>query len=215
MMTMTRRSHFQEGKMLSTFLIFILFFFFLFLETPVTGEAMINPIVEFSSREELVDIAGYGEEKLSTVTISGKLLCHACDNNIHHHHAKNELAVIIPAANPVSGASVAVFCGTSGKSKKSWARGTTDEYGDFLIDLPSHLHAIPNLEKVCLLKVLRLPNNSACRPAFTGKHKAIKLLYVEDGARAYTTSTIHLTTKPSKKCKNIMARKRKATRNIY
>lgn len=37
-----------------------------------------NPVVELSSRDELVNIAGYGEDKLSTVTISGKLLCHAC-----------------------------------------------------------------------------------------------------------------------------------------
>lgn len=27
------------------------------------------------------------------------------------------------------------------------ATGVTDEFGDFMIDLPSHLHAIPNLER--------------------------------------------------------------------
>lgn len=113
-----------------------------------------------------------------------------------------------------AGASVAVFCGTSGKSRKSWARGTTDEYGDFLIDLPSCLHAIPNLEKVCLVKVLHLPKNSDCRPAFTGKQKGIKLLSIEDGSRAYTANTINLTTKPSKTCKDV-PRNRKEMIHVY
>lgn len=34
-------------------------------------------IEEVSSRDEVVQWAGYGEEKLSTVVIDGKLLCHA------------------------------------------------------------------------------------------------------------------------------------------
>ncbi|KAL3519265.1 hypothetical protein ACH5RR_017414 [Cinchona calisaya] len=181
-----------------------LLIFFLFLETPVMG----NPVVELSSREELVNLAGYGEEKLSRVTISGKVLCHAnCVDDHHHHHAQPLPA----AANPVSGACVMVFCGTRGKSRNSWAQGTTDEYGDFLIDLPSHLHAIPNLEKVCLLKV-HIPKNSACRPAFTGKHRGIKLLSVMDGSRVYTANTINLTTKPSKACKNIQRNSKESTK---
>ncbi|XWS19276.1 hypothetical protein CRYUN_Cryun31cG0001800 [Craigia yunnanensis] len=34
----------------------------------------------------------------------------------------------------------------------------------FLIDLPSHLHGIPNLQKICAVKVLRIPSNSMCPP---------------------------------------------------
>lgn len=90
------------------------------------------------------------------------------------------------------GAKVSVFCGSSGKSNKSWARGSSDEYGDFFIDLPSHLHAIPNLEKVCSVRVLQLPKGSLCRPAFTGKHKGLKLVSIGDGARAYTADDILL-----------------------
>jgi hypothetical protein len=37
-----------------------------------------------SSRDEVVEIAGYGEEKLSTVLITGSLHCGA---NNHHPHA--------------------------------------------------------------------------------------------------------------------------------
>jgi len=38
-----------------------------------------------SSREEVVEIAGYGEEKLSTVLITGSL--HCGPNHDHHSHA--------------------------------------------------------------------------------------------------------------------------------
>lgn len=37
--------------------------------------AINNPLIELSSREELAKIAGYGEEKLSTVFLHGTLLC--------------------------------------------------------------------------------------------------------------------------------------------
>jgi len=39
-----------------------------------------NPLQEFSNREELVQLAGYGEEKLSTVLVTGTILCEACLN---------------------------------------------------------------------------------------------------------------------------------------
>jgi preprotein translocase subunit SecG len=45
-----------------------------------------NPLQEFSSREELVQWAGYGEEKLSTVLVTGTVLCEAClhgENQLH------------------------------------------------------------------------------------------------------------------------------------
>ena len=87
-----------------------------------------------------------------------------------------------------------ISCHTSGKVRKSnWVRGFTDKYGDFLIDLPSHLHAIPNLERVCLVKVLHMPKNSPCPKAFNGKPKGVKLLTIDNGIRTYTTQTIHLT----------------------
>ncbi|CAI9087116.1 OLC1v1021107C1 [Oldenlandia corymbosa var. corymbosa] len=153
---------------------------------------MMNPVVEMSSREELVEIAGYGEEQLSKVIVAGKLVCHDACALLLDPHAQ---------PYPVSGASVAVMCGNHNNiggrrsSKKSWARGTTDEYGDFLIHLPSHLHAHPNLEQACLLKVLSLPKHSQCRHAFRGKHKGISLRTIDDaGSRTYTTDTINLTT---------------------
>lgn len=36
-----------------------------------------NSIIEPSSRKDSVNWAGYGEEKLSTVVISGKVICHS------------------------------------------------------------------------------------------------------------------------------------------
>ncbi|KAG8365334.1 hypothetical protein BUALT_Bualt18G0093900 [Buddleja alternifolia] len=167
-------------------MIFFVFIIFV-LQTPAVANGNEDKLAELSSKEEeLVRWASYGEEKLSTVVISGKLLCHSA--------AKDKLS---SHPHPVSGASVAVFCGTSGRKKKSWARGSTSSYGEFLIDLPSHLHAIPNLEKICLVKVLHLPKSSPCRRAFTGKHKAIKLTSIGEGVRIYTTQKIHLLPKPS------------------
>ena len=34
------------------------------------------------------------------------------------------------------------------------ANAVTDEFGGFIVDLPSRLHAIPNLEKICRVKIL-------------------------------------------------------------
>lgn len=53
--------------------------FFNFILSFCLGMAMAgqdNSIIEPSSREESVNWAGYGEEKLSTVVIDGKVICH-------------------------------------------------------------------------------------------------------------------------------------------
>jgi hypothetical protein len=72
---------------------------------------------------------------------------------------------------------------------------TTDESGNFTIDLPPRLHATPDLEKACAVKVLRLPpgSSSSCRL----RHRAadayrLRLASAEDGARAYTAGVIRL-----------------------
>ncbi|KAI3456586.1 hypothetical protein Pfo_013249 [Paulownia fortunei] len=162
--------------------IIFVFILFVFLESPAIAAGKLDLLAELSGREELVKWAGYGEEKLSTVVIGGKLLCHGAG-------AKEKTSV---HPYPVSGATVAVFCGTSGKMKKSFVKGSTDRSGDFLIDLPSHLHAIPNLEKICHVKVVNLPKSSPCRQPCIGKHKPIKLTSIGEGIRGYTTHNIHL-----------------------
>ncbi|XP_073308686.1 uncharacterized protein [Primulina huaijiensis] len=169
------------GRLTYMKMIFLAFIAIICVETPVEARNMKSEVDEL-----LVDLAGYGEEKLSTVVISGTLLCHA---------GANDQISIHPS--PVSGASMAVFCGTNGRTKKLWEKGTTDSFGEFIIDLPSHLHAIPNLEKTCLVKILHLPKNSPCRQAFTGKHKGIELRSRRGGVRTYTTNNIHLMAKPS------------------
>lgn len=70
------------------------------------------------------------------------------------------------------------------------AKGVTDENGDFIIDLPSELHAVPNLEKTCSVEVHRLPRNSSCQPGFVRKQRGIRLSSVGNGIRAYTARTI-------------------------
>ncbi|XP_075488141.1 uncharacterized protein LOC142527274 [Primulina tabacum] len=175
-------SRFVGGRLLfMKIIIFLALIVIMCVETPVEARRMNSEVDEF-----LVSWAGYGEEKLSTVVISGKLLCHA---------GANDQISIHPS--PVSGASMSVFCAKNGRTKKLWAKGKTDSFGEFMIDLPSHLHAIPNLEKNCQVKVLHLPKNSPCRQAFTGKHKGIKLGSRREGVRTYTTNNIHLIPKPS------------------
>ncbi|KAL8046051.1 hypothetical protein ABFX02_08G154400 [Erythranthe guttata] len=189
-------SYYFLGQMVSVKMMICL----VFLQTPATAAGKAEGLAaELPRREELVHWGGYGEEKLSTVVISGKLLCHAGAHDKLSGHPY-----------PISGASMAVFCGTSEKKKKSWAVGRTNSYGEFVIDLPSHLHAIPNLEKTCVVKVLHVPKSSPCGRAFTGKNKRIKLKSVGEDARIYTTHNINLIPKPSQEYK----RKQESKQNI-
>ncbi|KAL1537229.1 hypothetical protein AAHA92_29765 [Salvia divinorum] len=149
-----------------------------FLGHPTLGSS------DFLGRDDSVQWAGYGEEKLSTVVIAGTILCNAAEPRQN------------PSTNPhpVSGARVSVVCGGNRKAKKgSAAKGRTDVSGRFAIDLPSNLHAIPDLEKVCHVRVVRIPASSPCIKACAAKHnKAIALSSVEQGIRTYTTHDIHL-----------------------
>ena len=61
--------------------VFISFLFLLVLATPAMARRQINPLVELPSGEKLAEMAGYGEEKLSTVMVSGTVLCEACSND--------------------------------------------------------------------------------------------------------------------------------------
>lgn len=122
-------------------------------------------------------LAGYGEDKLSTVIVMGTLLCQ----------------LELRDSQTIAGALVGVKCMVGSKNRKmNWAHGTTDEDGSFLIDVPSHLHAIPDLDKVCLVRVLRLPKNSLCRP--TARNKGIRLSSIGNGIRRYTAGNLRLQT---------------------
>lgn len=41
------------------------------------AEEEMNSLYQLSTREELMQMAGYGEEKLSTVLVTGSVLCEA------------------------------------------------------------------------------------------------------------------------------------------
>ncbi|KAL8117950.1 uncharacterized protein LOC141723451 [Apium graveolens] len=155
---------------------------FLFLFCVVNGPGTsagekIDPLTDWFNRDETIKFAGYGEDKLSTVLVTGTLLCHP----------------LYQRPFPISGASVAVSCQAGRKTRQSnRIQSTTDENGDFLFDIPSNLHGIPNLEKICCVSVLQLPKSSPCKPAFTRKHKGISLSDIGEGLRTYTTGTIQL-----------------------
>ncbi|CAL9083078.1 unnamed protein product [Musa acuminata var. zebrina] len=99
---------------------------------------------------ELVRVAGYGDERLSTVLVTGTLLCSA-----RMHRSPGLFTSNVP------GAKVAVACKTEGRRELSWAYGLTDDYGEFIVDLPSHLHANPKLEEDCIVRVLRVPKKGS------------------------------------------------------
>ncbi|XP_047311222.1 uncharacterized protein LOC124914676 [Impatiens glandulifera] len=172
----------------SSMAIFIFLSLLLFGVHPkVVAGLEINPLVELSSRDDLARMAGYGEEKLSTVMIYGSVLCSPCSDE----KAQDQ-------AQPISGASVVVSCRTNKKASKSnWVEGSTDKYGEFLIDLPSHLHSIPDLDKRCCVKVTKVPKNSICHHhrSFTGKHSELEKSASSDGnggIRSYTAKKLVL-----------------------
>ncbi|XP_076907848.1 uncharacterized protein LOC143564461 [Bidens hawaiensis] len=181
---------FQENSNIMRFLFFV-FFGFLGAHKMLARYVVENPLVELSSGDELSRVAGYGDEKLSTVVVSGSVLCDVCSD-------KNDLQSL-----PIPGASMAFSCVTNKKTSKSdRVTGTTDEYGDFLIDLPSHLHAIPDMENKCCTRIINLPKDSPCYQAFTGHHKKITLSSTDNGFRSYTAHEFHLTPKYSQPCMN-------------
>lgn len=99
----------------------------------------------------------------------------------------------------VAGATVGISCHPCRKMREVyWVKSTTDEDGDFVIDLPSDLHGIPNLENKCTLKVVHLQKTSNTTSpnchylSNNNKYTALKLLSVRDGTRTYTTETIRL-----------------------
>ncbi|CAH8376268.1 unnamed protein product [Eruca vesicaria subsp. sativa] len=145
-------------------LCFFLFFFF-------SGE--FAAARKFWSRLEMAEMNGYGEHKLSSVVITGSLLCNT----------------------PVSGATVAIKCHTGFKKRSNLIKAVTDDFGEFVIHLPSHLHAIPNLEKSCFIKPIHVPKHyHRCYKTFSKSnlHKGIKLVSSRNGFRVYTSGTIML-----------------------
>lgn len=146
-------------------------------------------VLELSSRDDMVRMAGYGEDKLSTVIITGMVVCdRACLKASHGH-----LHQLPP--HPVSGVLLAATCQTNDTEKLpiNRAKAVSDKYGEFIIDLPSQLHAIQNLEKACSVKVLQLPNNSPCRQSdIARKHKGIRLSSADNGIRTFAAETVTL-----------------------
>ncbi|KAF3451886.1 hypothetical protein FNV43_RR07982 [Rhamnella rubrinervis] len=171
-------------------IVFFLIFFFVGVVSMAEQE---NQLFGLYSRDDMVQIAGYGEEKLSTVLITGSVHCEACLHEDDQFHAW-----------PVSGALVGMNCHINGKKRKSsWVHVVTDEFGDFTIDVPSNLHSIPNLDKSCRVKVLRVPKNSMCQPAYVRRHKGLRLSSTGDGIRTYNTGRIRFqdsTSTPTEAC---------------
>ncbi|TVU30748.1 hypothetical protein EJB05_22385 [Eragrostis curvula] len=217
------------------------------------------PMELYFSPAELARIAGYGEEPVSSVTVSGQVTCELClrpgsdllafelpgtaiSNSLdglnklegnESEQAKQDTRVVSSLSNQdykrrrcnllwcrvavgegsgfvctdVIGAKVAVICESEGRNQvDSSAFATTDEYGNFTIDLPSQLHATPNLEKACTVKVLQFPVESSCQFAYhTRSTYGLSLSSVEDGIRTYTTGVIRLqhSNISSDKCVNV------------
>ncbi|KAG7536041.1 hypothetical protein ISN44_As13g000160 [Arabidopsis suecica] len=130
------------------------------------------------TRTEMVEMAGYGEQKLSSVIITGSLLCKTSRPHLH--------------SVPIPGATVAIKCQTGSKRRSKWIKAITDELGEFEIDLPSQLHAIPDLENKCFIKPVYVPRHYRCYHTSTNIHKRIKLVSSTNGFRVYTSGKIRL-----------------------
>ncbi|CAN7110176.1 hypothetical protein BRARA_A01828 [Brassica rapa] len=122
------------------------------------------------SRKEMVEMAGYGEDKLSSVLVTASLLS--------------------SSSSPIPGATVGIKCHTGYRKRSKWIKAVTNALGQFTIDLPSHLHAIPDLEKTCFIKPLSVPKPYQCSPTKT--QRGIKLVSSSNGLRVYTAGNITL-----------------------
>ncbi|KAF2576588.1 hypothetical protein F2Q70_00002329 [Brassica cretica] len=130
------------------------------------------------SRTEMLEMAGYGEQKLSSVIITGSLICNTSPSHLH--------SIAIP------GATVAIKCHTGYKRRSKWTKAVTDDLGEFEIDLPSQLHAIPDLENTCVIKPIHVPELYRCHHNSTNTHKRIKLVSSTNSFRVYTSGKIRL-----------------------
>ncbi|EOA17607.1 hypothetical protein CARUB_v10005967mg [Capsella rubella] len=121
------------------------------------------------TRNEMVEMAGYGEQKLSSVLLTASLLS--------------------SSSSPIPGATVGIKCRSGHKKRSKWIKGVTNDLGQFVIDLPSHLHAIPDLNKACIIKPLSVPKPYQCSSKI---HRGIQLLSSSNGSRVYTAGDITL-----------------------
>lgn len=153
------------------------------------------------TRTEMVEMAGYGEQKLSSVIIAGSLLCDTSRPYLHSVPIPGicfstflfTFLVFRPNTYMILiGATVAIKCQTGSKRRSKWIKAVTDELGEFEIDLPSQLHAIPDLENKCFIKPVYVPRHYRCYHTSTNIHKRIKLVSSTNGLRVYTSGKIRL-----------------------
>ncbi|KAJ7946448.1 Pollen Ole e 1 allergen/extensin [Quillaja saponaria] len=76
----------------------LLLCFIFFHGSPVTGQE--NPFFELPSQQEFLQMAGYGEEKLSTVLFTGSVHCEACLHGEADHfmHGLYQKCWLLPTA---------------------------------------------------------------------------------------------------------------------
>ncbi|CAN8274818.1 unnamed protein product [Cochlearia groenlandica] len=128
------------------------------------------------SRKEMVEMAGYGENKLSSILLTASL--------------------VSSSSTPIPGVIIGIICQTGFRNRsKFWIKGVTNESGQFVIDLPSHLHAIPDLDKACYVRPLFVPKPYQCCPKI---HRGIRLVSSSNGFRVYTAGNITLHRAPCK-----------------
>ncbi|KAI4371617.1 hypothetical protein MLD38_009945 [Melastoma candidum] len=168
----------ENDRLLITLAVFLV----VYAQTFQASAAVKGRLFHGLSREDVAEMAGYGEEKLSTVLVTGSVVCEGYLRGRSLLHAW-----------PVSGARVAVECRGEGRRGTSiQTKGITDEDGDFTIDLPSHLHGIVDLQGKCCVRLLQKPRSLPCQPAGLRKHVPIRLSSVTGGTRTYEARKIKL-----------------------
>lgn len=72
---------FFTNKIVKKKMMFVFFFFSFFLLTTLGIESGVSIVESIYMRDDVIKMAGYGEEKLSTVFIHGKIVCHEYDDH--------------------------------------------------------------------------------------------------------------------------------------
>ncbi|XP_020582343.1 uncharacterized protein LOC110025969 [Phalaenopsis equestris] len=174
---------------ISTSVIFLLLLtlFISFLRSPTCVAATAKEdLTWLLSRGELVRLAGYGEERLSSVIVTGSL----------QYQARSfSSGSIYLTTSYAKGVKVAVTCkNEEGRMRRSnFAYGRTDAFGDFIINIPSHLHAVPKFEDSCSVRILgpqKKYSQSYHQIISVLNPIRIKLSYAGNDVRVYSTGTV-------------------------
>ncbi|GLJ45003.1 hypothetical protein SUGI_0947300 [Cryptomeria japonica] len=128
------------------------------------------------SAAESIGFAAYGEEKLSNVVVVGNVLCEACSGTSSY---------FIPSATVGLECRVDINQKTRSPSSLLVEIAQSDEYGDFLLEVPSAFHLEERIRD-CSITLVSNPEGSCNVPSTRKPCNLVLLSSYPNGLRIYT-----------------------------